>query len=653
MSAFSPWQWFLVSVALLGLGPLVAWAARHVRGLLDAMDAFVLVAVGGLVLADVLPDTWERGGWPTMVLVLAGFAGPAWLEKRLHGAARKVHTATLAVGVAGLALHAGLDGVVLGQQQSAGTAALATAVLLHRLPEGLTIWWLLAPHFGACVAVAVLAAEAMATAAGLGLASTLGGLHESTGLAWVEALVSGSLLHVLVHRPHPLVGSAATGARWAGGLGGLAGLALLPAALAGHDHGHGDATWDLFLDLARESAPALLLAYVAAGALQVFLPASSVGWMARGGRWSQALRGAAFGLPLPICSCGALPVYQSLTRQGVPTAAAIAFLVGTPELGIDAALLSVPLLGAPMAVARVVAAAVAAVVSGWVMGTAERAGWWRAPQAPTEAPADRAARTPLRHRLAAALRFGLGETVDHTGPWLLLGLGVAAVSGPLLASDAIAGLPPALQVPLWALIGMPSYVCAAGATPLVAVMLAAGISPGAGLAFLLTGPATNVSTLGVLAQLHGRRAATLFGATMAAMAIAAGWVVNAVLGDYAAPRQAAATADHAHGVVADAALAVLALLLLASLMRQGPRGMVRQVLDWNGVDGHGHGHDHSHGHSHGHGHDACCAHGHGHGHGEMTTGPASAPRLRHAGAIRGARAAPHAARVRLPSDSAQ
>ena len=54
-----------------------------------------------------------------------------------------------------------------------------------------------------------------------------------------------------------------------------------------------------------------------------------------------------FGLPLPVCNCGVLPLYHSLVRRGVPSAAAFSFLVATPELGLDAIILSLPLLGAP------------------------------------------------------------------------------------------------------------------------------------------------------------------------------------------------------------------------------------------------------------------------------------------------------------------
>ena len=90
--------------------------------------------------------------------------------------------------------------------------------------------------------------------------------------------------------------------------------------------------------------------------------------LARGGTFQQSLRGVAFGLPLPVCSCGVLPLYESLIRRGAPVAAAMAFFVATPELGLDAVLLSFPLLGESLTVARVVSAFIVALAVGVAVG---------------------------------------------------------------------------------------------------------------------------------------------------------------------------------------------------------------------------------------------------------------------------------------------
>ena len=61
------------------------------------------------------------------------------------------------------------------------------------------------------------------------------------------------------------------------------------------------------------------------------------------------------------------------------------------------------------------------------------------------------------------------------------------------------------------------------------MLLLAGVSPGAALAFLLTGPATNLTTVGILSNLHGRRVALTFAISMIAIAVGLGYVVNLAL----------------------------------------------------------------------------------------------------------------------------
>jgi uncharacterized membrane protein YraQ (UPF0718 family) len=603
----------ILSIAALLTGPLLLGLARRVdrryqAWALDGVDGFVLATVGALLVVEVLPEAWERSGWPVLLAVTAGLVGPTLLERFLHKAARAVHTAALSLGVLGLALHAGLDGVVLAEGMGHGGGSLAMAVLVHRLPEGLTIWWLLSPGYGPRVAGAVLLAVAAATAGGLAFAPHIEWLSNSTSMGWIEAFVSGSLLHVVVHRPHPMIKAMPAGWRWASGLGAVAGLALVATAMKHHgDHGDGHghaAAASAFYDMAVESAPALLIAYIVAGFVQVYLPTGSLGWLGKGGPLMQAVRGTLFGLPLPICSCGVLPVYRTLILQGVPPAAAVAFLMATPELGLDAVLLSLPLLGAEMAVARVLAAAIAAVTMGWAVHRLLLSGLVGKPLrvAPTELSVDKGQHLHGFARLRRALELGLGDQVDHTGPWVVLGLGVAAVAAPILQGSILNWLPPGVEVLMWALVGIPVEVCASGATPMVAVLVAAGVSPGAGVAFLLTGPASNLSTVGVLARLHGRRTALAFAAMTLVVAVVLGVLVNLALPGYQVPSKTSAAA-HEHGLAAEIALYAVAIAMLASLLRQGPRAFLGQILELAAGSGLGHSHDHDHGHDHGHDHD--------------------------------------------------
>jgi hypothetical protein len=309
----------------------------------------------------------------------------------------------------------------------------------------------------------------------------------------------------------------------------------------------------------------------------------------------------AFGLPLPICSCGVIPLYRTLVVQGAPATAAMAFLVATPELGLDAILISLPLLGTEMTIARVVAAGIVAVLIGWLVG--RMASVVAASQPALEAPA--VVRGSVMARMRAGLRYGFGEIVDHVGPWLLLGLVIASLAEPLLDGDWIVMLPFGVDVVIFALLGMPMYVCASGATPLVAVLLHKGVSPGAALAFLLSGPATNITTFGVLRDIHGRRIAVVFAAAIAGASIGLGILLNLVLTEPTGLELHAAVHEDPT-LLAMASLGVLVVVFMLSVLRQGPRSFVGQVLAPYGDDD---GHDHSHGHDHGgdgHEPDHCC-----------------------------------------------
>jgi len=194
-------------------------------------------------------------------------------------------------------------------------------------------------------------------------------------------------------------------------------------------------------------------------------------------------------------------------------------------------------------------------------------------------------------RVREGLAQGLGEVVDTTAPWILLGLVLAAVANSLVGGQWDRVVPANFEVEFFALLGMPVYVCASGATPLVAVLIHNGVSPGAALAFLLTGPATNITTLGVLTQLHGRRTALMFSGAVVIVALLLGRAVNGFSDVTGRVPDLAVHGDDPVGWK-DAALVLLTGLFLVSLIRQGPRAFVGELFEADGDGESGHDHDH-------------------------------------------------------------
>jgi uncharacterized membrane protein YraQ (UPF0718 family) len=596
--------------ALLRLGSSTVWRA--------ATEGLSLTLVGGLCLVHLAPHALEHGGPWALAGMLSGLALPHALSARSPGAPRWLWLVAAPLA----SVHAALDGAALALPEGGLGGSMALAVVAHRLPVGLAVAERMRRNDPS-------GRRLLGALVGLGLATVAGfwlgaGLIARTGEldALLEGLVTGGLLHVVLAPSHaptgprqilaparqpailalPRAGRAgsacshpdhvhptdtldlaphahATGPaeqrRWSA-LGALAGLVLLGAFTwaSGRQDGalaHVRATAEALVTLTLASAPALLAGFVLAGLISAFLDPARMSWLAMGGRTEQALRGVVFGLPLPVCSCGVVPLYQSLVRRGVPTAAAMAFLVATPELGLDAVLLSLPLLGGPMTAARVGCAfGVALLVGIWVGGSAPAAGL-AAPSAGMRVAQG------WQQRLVRGMRFGLYDLVDHTLPWVAVGLLVAALAEPLFEHDLLLALPAWLQVPIAAAVGVPLYVCASGATPLAAMAIHKGLSSGAALAFLLSGPASNLTTFGVLSALHGRAVAVRFGVALVVLAVLAGWGVNAA-GLSAPPLDLHGGAhDHGTALLGWGCALVLAALGCASLFRQGAQGVIEQL----------------------------------------------------------------------------
>lgn len=584
----------IASIGALLAGPLIYRFALSRRWMLSLLDGFIFVTITGLVVFYILPGNIELAGWWAIPAASIGMFGPSLSERLFHRKAEEAHLAALVLGLSGIVLHSFVDGAALvdstGGHPHGRDSLLPTAIILHQLPVALTIWWLLRPIYGFGTAMGVLALVGGAIAAGYGFGSFFLSALSGSGLGLFEAFVAGSLLHVVFHQPHAdhsrsdevLTVTAPSRGRsyWHEGTGALIGIVLLAAFLGGsapEESAGGLGTAGVgatFLTLALQSAPALLIAYLLAGLLNSFLPASSIGWIRRGKGWQQSLRGMAVGLPFPICSCGVVPLYRTLIRRGAPPAAAVAFLVSTPELGLDAVLISIPLLGGEMTIIRIAAAALTAFLVGWLVGGMMKVS---SVESDSHSESKVEGEPSFAMKLRSALQVGFGEVVDHTAPWILAGLAVAAALHPFLGESWLTTMPSGLEVPLFALLGMPAYVCASGATPLVAVLLAAGVSPGAALAFLLTGPATNVTTFGLLGQLHGRSAALQFSGSIIAVSVSLGFAVNALFpGAGEVPFADAGREEFAFWQIASAV--VLGAVYLVSLLRRGARRFCAELL---------------------------------------------------------------------------
>jgi len=146
--------------------------------------------------------------------------------------------------------------------------------------------------------------------------------------------------------------------------------------------------------------------------------------------------------------------------------------------------------------------------------------------------------TPEEHRqhhtfwekLAAGMRFAIGDLWEDLAVWFLIGVVLAGLITVLIPPDMFstylgAGLPAML---IMLAVGIPLYICATASTPIAAALILKGASPGAALVFLLAGPATNMASLTVLTGVLGKRATAIYLASIAICAVVFGLIVDQV-----------------------------------------------------------------------------------------------------------------------------
>jgi uncharacterized membrane protein YraQ (UPF0718 family) len=336
-----------------------------------------------------------------------------------------------------------------------------------------------------------------------------------------------------------------------------------------------------FWATAAEMSPYLLFGFFVAGLLSLLVSRRMVERHLGGrGVWP-LLKATLFGIPLPLCSCGVIPVSMSLHKHGASKGATVSFLLSTPQTGVDSILVTYSLLGPLFAIFRPLVALVTGMVGGVLVnlfGQSSKDGKPKIedggrghPSSATSNSREQAAETAEEspggvlswsQRLRDAMKYSFVTLPRDIGKPLLVGLAVAAAISAIVPDDFFAerlgqGLPAML---LMMTVGIPIYVCASASVPVAAALILKGLSPGAALVFLMTGPATNAAGLATIWNALGRRVAILYLLTVAGCALAAGITLDLIVG-----RIDIAAMSHAHEMIPPLVQNLSAILLLALL----------------------------------------------------------------------------------------
>ena len=289
-------------------------------------------------------------------------------------------------------------------------------------------------------------------------------------------------------------------------------------------------TWQL----TAEMASFLLLGFAVAGLLSVFI---SPAWLERhlGGRGlAPVFKASLFGVPLPLCSCGVIPVSASLKQHGASRAATTAFLLSTPQTGVDSVMVTWTMLGPMFAIFRPVVALLTGILGGSLVQSFvpdEHRSSANGKGLAGAAAVDDTRPKGWADKLRAAFDYATVTLPGDIGRALLIGILIAGLIAAAIPEDYLGGFlgTGALSIALMMIVGIPIYVCATASVPLAAGFIAMGATPGAALAFLVAGPATNAATLTTISRVLGRRTMIIYLLTVAVSAFGGGLLLDWLL----------------------------------------------------------------------------------------------------------------------------
>lgn len=586
----------LASFLAMTVGPVLLHLAGGARTLLVGLDAFVLVTLGGLVVVHILPQSMAIAGGSALLATVLGMVGLVVMEQSSERLAHKVWRAALPILLLGLGIHAFLDGVGLahGHHDHAHTvSALPLAVVLHRIPVGLAIWWGVRPRFGIQGALLVMGILVIGTIIGQQYGETLIEILPAEPLALLQAFIGGALLHGVVgHTFDVKTERESHHLPVAGAMGALLGCALLGALSAVDPPGRvlpeELSAGSMFMTLALETAPYILAGYALTWVLtEVFA-------QHRMQRVSQLPPGRVLedAVAEGLAGLGVGQLFQrfcGLLAEGQSRRVALSFLLAVPGASLAAVLLSLELLGVALTLSWWAGGIGLSLLLAWLLSRVQvvqpdplRQSWnfegayvhthvhTRAggQETPFEVPWERWGERLMR-------------PVDATASWVLLGLGLAALLEALFQAHWLKDLSPWVELPLMGLLGLPLSLSVVGLVPVVAVLVHKGLGLGAAVVLLISGPVLGLKVLRGLRQAGENRLALLLVLGLFGGSMLLGALVELSL-PATVPHELHFFNEKAHAWYERVSLAVVGGLYLFSLLRQGPRGLLHRVVGTEG-----------------------------------------------------------------------
>ena len=274
------------------------------------------------------------------------------------------------------------------------------------------------------------------------------------------------------------------------------------------------------IDLSNAMAPYILFGLLIAGILHEIMPQDFVKKHLGNDDTKSVIKATLFGIPIPVCSCGVIPLATSLQKSGASKGAVLSFLISTPITGVDSILATFGIFGFAFTIYRIFTSIIIAITAGILVNLFESA---KKPLFSTQKPdssccsGESCCEESKGFRLKKALTYAFGTLLGDIAKPLFWGLviGAAIAAGTPKDFSTLLIQHPALAYIITIAIAIPMYVCATASLPIAAALVLQGVSLGAAFVFLTAGPATNTVTIGVVKKMLGKRAVVIYLATIA------------------------------------------------------------------------------------------------------------------------------------------
>lgn len=316
--------------------------------------------------------------------------------------------------------------------------------------------------------------------------------------------------------------------------------------------------------LLKEISPYLILGLLISGFLSIFLTVDTIKKYLGGDSYSSIITATLFGIPLPLCSCGVIPVSAYLRKHGASKGATTSFLVSTPQTGVDSIFITYSLLGPILAFYRPIVALFSGILGGVLIKNFDN----DVNNSFDVDCEDECCDDNLNEsKIYKALKYGFQRLpVDIVTP-LIVGLIISSLLAMFIPSNYFelygSGI---IGMIIMLFLGLPTYICATASVPIAFMLYAKGFSLGAVLVFLMSGPATNATTISVCWKILGKKSTLIYLFTIILSSISAGLLLDFMTSNIIIA-ESSNTVDHWIGHNTELFSAIIMLAVLINALR--------------------------------------------------------------------------------------